>query len=424
MQKTAQKRSILNKIREMANIPGASVEGFFEPEMKRVMNSLREADDNIRTILSGQKIGKATIDPPDDTKSLKDILKSARSNFNRREYMAGVADLGRFHKRMYDVSKFIEKLRLNVDQIHHNFLFQDLSEQDKERIKKLREHMSSAASVQLEYFIKEAGIMDFFYNIGTQRGRALATWEKKYPKVAKDIRDGGLKLLDQADNTLTNTLFLLKEMATARAVRKVDDYMESAHKIQSEYGKFDGGERGFKAYYNNIVQPWIQKFDEWEKSRESAPLISNEQQGQTNNSNIPIPLVNQKLPITQLPPPPINPNVQNYTTPTVPVSGPTPAINVSNSPSYTTPTIPVSAPLMTPVPASMEPEGNEFKSDQLAKEMWQSKKSHINFINSLDKMSNESPKILANYINKYATLIQNNDLETAIQLFNIAKQLK
>lgn len=419
MQKTAQKRSILNKIREMANIPGAAVEGFFEPEMKRVMNSLREADDNIRTVLVGQKIGTSTIDVPSDNKSLKDMLKSARSNFNRREYMAGVADLGRFHKRMYDVSNLISKLNLSIDQIHNNFLFQGLGNQDKDYLKNLQEHMSSVAETHSEYLIKSAGIMDFFYNIGTQRGRALAAWEKKYPKVAKDIRDGGSRLLDHAEAVLNNTLSFLKEMAVSRASRKVDSYMDSAHKIQNEYNKFDMGDKGFRSYYTNVVQPWLKKFDEWENSGANTSITPVEQPKEdktilplkNEEENIPIPLTSVKSP-TQ---PAESIRFNNLGQP-LDMKGP-----FSTPP----PTQPAPPPSMTPAPASVPPnDGSEFKSEQLAQEFWGQKKSHVVFMNSLEKLSNQDPRILAAYISKYAKSIKLNDPETAIELFNIVKKMK
>src|SRR5271166_1205891 len=99
MNKIAQRRSLLNQLREKINIPGAYLEGFFKPELDRVMTSLKELDDRIRSVLTGKKIGKA--EAPADNVAVKDLLKSAQKNFNRREYMAVVADLGHFHKKMW-----------------------------------------------------------------------------------------------------------------------------------------------------------------------------------------------------------------------------------------------------------------------------------------------------------------------------------
>jgi hypothetical protein len=160
-------RGILNELRERVNMPGAYLEGFFKPELDRVMTSLKILDDKIRSVLTGQKIGGA--DVPSDGKSAKDILKTARTNFNRREYMAGVADLGLFHKKMFDISTDINKFFVDVNKIHHKFLFEGLDDKYKGHLEDFRKHMDTAqkkADAESRYFIKEAGIMDFFVNIG------------------------------------------------------------------------------------------------------------------------------------------------------------------------------------------------------------------------------------------------------------------
>lgn len=382
MNKTAQKRSVLNQLREKINIPGAMVEGFFKPELDRIMNDLRIADDNIRTILTGQKIGKADTEFTSG-KSVKDLLKSARSNFNRREYMMGVAELGEFHKRLADVSKYIQKLDMSVNRIHHNFLFQNMSEDQKQNLQKFQEYMSKASESSSEDLVKEAGIMDFFYNIGTKRGRALAIWEKKYPNVVKDLRDGGVRLLDLADSALSNTLSLLKEMAVARATRKVDDYMEAAKKIEREYTKFDGGDRGFRAYYSNIILPYIKRQAQFEaeEAKTTAPV----------SENIPIPLTNKVAP-------PAVPDldIKEQATPTVPPATPTQPTAVVEE--------------EAPITDRPQPPPTHV--------------AHKNFYASLESMGQEKPSILAKYIAKYATSIQAADPEMAIKLFNIVRKIK
>lgn len=407
MDKLAQDRGILNKIREKINVPGAMVEGFFKPELDRIMNDLRMADDNIRSILSGQKIGKADADFTAG-RSVKDLLKAARSNFNRREYLAGVADLGEFHRRMFDVTKFIQKLDLSINRIHHNFLFQNLDEKQKQNIKGLQEYMSSAAAVYDEpYFVKEAGIMDFFYNIGTKRGRALAIWEKKYPNVVKDLRDGGMRLLDSADASLANTLVLLKEMATARAIRRVDDYMASAKKIEKEYARFDGGDKGFRSYYSNIILPYIKRQEQFE-AEEAAKAKTTE--------------------------PTIPPGPGSSGPPTVP-SGP-PSGMQQSAPPLGGP--PGASPPFTPPAEEAAPDTQRSPESNIPIPLDQTKvriapqeepkiriaSAHKGFYQSLEAMSNESPTILAKFISKYATSIQHSDPATAIELFSIARKIK
>jgi hypothetical protein len=391
-------------LREKINIPGSMIEGFFKPELDRIMNDLRVADDNIRSILTGQKIGKADVNFTAG-KSIKDLLKSARSNFNRREYMAGVADLGEFHKRMFDVTQYIKKLDLSINRIHHDFLFRNLNEEQKNKIRGLQDYMSKSSELQNEaYFIKEAGIMDFFYNIGTKRGRALAIWEKKYPKVAKELRDGGSALINTADGVLSNTLSLLKAMATARAVRRVDDYMEAAKKIQNEYAKFDGGDKGFRAYYTKVIEPYFKRQDEFEKEEAAklAPPAATIPTGTRPDTDA------DTTPNTATPP---------TSTPTSGTPGP-----LSPQPVGTIPPMgsgPVGGPAYSwqHVPPTSEEAGTTEKKPTVTA-------AHQSFYESLESLSKEDPSILAGYISKYASSIQGADPETALELFAIVRKIK
>lgn len=437
MQKTAQKRGIINKILETANMPGHAVDSFFKPELQRIMGDLKKADDNIRSILTGQKIGDS--DVATDGKAVKDLLKSAHSNFNRREYMSGIADLGMFHKKMYDVTKFLKGLNLSVEKIHHNFLFKDLKETDKwNSVEELQKHMSSLAHNIPKYFIKEAGIMDFFYNIGTKRGRGLAAWEKKYPKVVKDLRDDGLRLLAQADNVLANTLLLLKEMATARATRQVDDYMAAARKIELEYSKFDNGDKGFRAYYNNIVKPYLDRQADYDKAEKVNPQSDSikvpdakeleKQEVSTENSGPP----------TDRSPPPIMTSEPTTTNDPSQLSlfGPNNSVNVPPASQVVDLTNKLPAPAKVPnivptqnlvvPPSGASPSPTKTRESIEAQHGFEpmSGFAHAKFLNSLEKLSNEHPYILANYISKYATHILDQDPETAIKLFTIVKKLK
>ena len=376
-------RGFFNDLREKINMPGAYLEGFFKPELDRVMTSLKSLDDQLRAELTGKKIESA--DPGIQT-SAKDLIKSARTNFNRREYISGVSDLGMFHKKMQDIVNLINKFFVDVNKIHHKFLFEGVED---EKVKKLREHMEKKLAQELRIqLIKQAGIMDFFYNIGTKRGRGLAAWEKKYPKETKALREGGAKLLDSADALLAATITYMKEMATSRAIRRPDDYMDSANKIKAEFEKFDGGDKGFRSYYNTAIMPFMKIKDDIEKERAVA---------------------------TPTPAAPGSPN-----------AGKT---ELGNDPAPAAPAAPVAAPgqpmpavpdLDLPKAAPTTPTEDKAPTDPMPNR----KLNHERFYESLETMSKEDPRILAGYITKYAKSIQESDLETAIKLFAVVKRLK
>lgn len=428
MQKTAQKRSILNRLREMTNVSGIAAEKFFNPEFQKVMESLRAKDDTIRSIVAGEAIGDG--DPGNDAVSLKSLLKTIKSNINRREYMSAVADLGRFHKKAFDIVQEISSLNVDVDAVHHEFLFKDLGDEHK---KYLHDMKTRFAHSQKESFVKEASIMDFFYNIGTKRGRALAAWEKRYPKQVGKLKKDTATLLSKSEALMDVILSSLKEMASARSIRNVDAYVKAASKISEKYTGYD---QLFRTFYNDNVKGFLEKI---ELVSPTAPAPNAKELGQ---QNLPVgkipdtvdmpkttpqgpapgvfqtpttaPMMQQQVDHGSLPysPTVLSPDKRNLVPPalpriqTIPYEGLTPVDTIPSP----------------PPPMSDAPEG-EFKSDQVAKEMW-GKKSHNKFLQSLEALSQENPLIVASYITTYAHSIKRTDPNTSTKLLKLAKNIK
>jgi hypothetical protein len=431
MDKNAQQRGITNKLHDLIQFPARSAENFFKPELKRVMDQLINADDVIRSTLAGEKIGKAT---PEDKVSAKTLLKEARSFFNRREYMSAAANLGKFHKKMQDVVKVLEELKLNIDGIHHQFLFNKLPKEHYQQLEDLEKRFATA---RLEYFTKEGGLMDFFANIGTQRGRALGAWEKRYEKKVGPIKEGTLQQLESAEELLNEVLSTLKVMATARVTRNIDAYVEAGKNLAPVIKKFEAGGAkggGFKDYYNNIVKPW---WSDFRKSQLQPSPVMDPGDGKTIElatepdkkqsvvpPNIPIDLAR---PGTQA----LNRLEEKYG----PASGvPTPGNNpgfgyipipgTSNAPLPPPPNAPTNVEPPPTVP-SLPPTSEGFTSDEVAKELFGPKKSSYDaFVDSLEVFANEDPSLLASHIAKYASSIQQEQPEMAVKLFKIAKSLR
>ena len=421
-------RGALNWIREKVNMPGAYLDSFFKPELDRVMTSLKSLDDKLRSELTGKKVGNA--EPPATAIAAKDLLKSARTNFNRREYMSGIGDLGRFHKKMFDISQEIGKFFVDVNKIHNKFLFEGLSDKSHGHLKELQEHMNRKASVEMpEYFIKEAGIMDFFYNIGTRRGRALAAWEKKYPKQTKDLREWGLKLIDDGDTLLNETIGRMKEMATARATRRPDEYMDSANEIKNAFNKYDSGGKGFKAYYETVIMPFLKIKDEIEKeqaTKQPPTPPTGPQSGKVELGAEPPSGPSTGGPSGAPPGGPVPPPGGGFMTVMPSGMGLKPVILPSKAP--TAPTVPPaqsppSAPPAVPQAPDTEPKIRVAPQVEEPKQKLRVAQ-HAKFLQSLESLGSEDPHILGSYISKYAKSIQETDPETAIQLFSIVKKLK
>lgn len=405
MQKTAQKRSLLNKLREMTDVSGIATEKVFNPEFKDLMDRLRDqTDDPVRAIVSGEQMGNASA--PSDGLSLKDLLKSSKSNINRREYMKAVADLGRFHKKMNDVVRILSNFRSETDKIHEKFLFDGMDEESKKHLHDLKSRFAENNS---EWMVKEANILDFFTNIATERGRALGGWEKRYPKEIGKLKSAIASLLSSSERMLLVTISVLKDLAKARSVRNPDKYIQDSSKIVRKYNEYD---TEFKDFYNTYVKGFL------EKQELVAPTKTDktETPQQLGNQNVEIPEL-VVAPSTS----PVTSNPQVVVTPPIPSTIPTSPESSTSGEAATIPAPPPehqSSPLPPPSAPRMTPE--EMKQLELRHGVT----AHQKFYNSLQKLSNESPVILAMYINKYAKSIQSTDLVTAIKLFKIAKSIE
>jgi len=189
-------------------------------------------------------------------------------------------------------------------------------------------------------------------------------------------------------------------MASARATRKLDPYLASANAIVESYNKFNSGDKGFAAYYDNTVLPAIKakrEFDAAVKAREEAKVREAAEAAAKAEEAKRM----QQSPLAS------------------PV-GPSPGLS-SQSPPF------------TPRPEQSWPFGDKDKpaipvipekKQNIDPETGEITWAHKRFYESLQSLSNEEPIILVNYISKYAKYIQNTDLETAIKLFNIVKDIR
>lgn len=425
MQKLAQTRGIVNKLKEYANIPAESAEKYFSGEFLKVMQSLRSADNDIRSVIMGKPIDGGT--PGRDPASIKQLLKDTKTNLNRREYMAAIADLGRFHAKFIEVSNLIYGLSRNVDKVHHDFLFKDLKEKHErgeddrfEHLKQLKKRLANPEN----YIVKEAGIMDFFHNIGTRRGRALAAWEARYPKVVQKLKENTLLMLNKSHGVYSTVLAQLDEMASARASRNIDQYMAAAKVITTALEKYDVA---FREYYTKDVKPWMDKTEVFAEQDAAAESTA---------------------------PPGITPAVVGVPGVGEGVAGPRPTLEMPPLPGATVPAVPaVTAPVVTapavdngpptqPNPPVVSPaaqlaqekaqagaeaalaQAKKFKQMPKVNKADDAVTAHAKFYRTLETLSGESPAILVNYINKYAKSIQTTDPETSIKLFSISKSIR
>lgn len=436
MDKIAQKR-YLSKLREMTNISGARAEEFFSPQFKDVMDKLREIDDNVRSIISGQAIDQG--DPGPDPYSAKKLLQDAKMFLNRREYMRAVTSLGEFHKHLAEVVQQINQLDDKVNEVHHQFLFPDEDKDHRQLLRSLKERLA-AEQAQLR---KEASISDFLHNLINPRGKAMAFYEKRYPRQVAQLKRDATTLLAKSEALLSQILAQLKEMAAARATRNVDKYVSAAGKIKKGYESYH---KLFQTFYNDNVKQYENFFM---KSPEAAPDSGEVPTVKTpgaTEEEIPFDLTQEKAPDTEespqtkvlvpsspgsAPPSPIA-----QTIPAQPLAPHGPGEPFGTAPSFTPgvltpPRLPTNiGPYGTPgawqrdtTPAP-PPEGMSERPPAEERVTLPPMLAHRQFLTTLESLSGEGPSMLAAFIRKYARSIQNSDPKASAQLFKVAGRIR
>tara|TARA_R110000868_G_scaffold99024_1_gene272595 strand:- start:23349 stop:24830 length:1482 start_codon:yes stop_codon:yes gene_type:complete len=248
MQKFSQKRSVKNWLKEKTNLSGWSAEKYFDPELLKVMNSLRKTDNDIRSIALGKQYDGG--DPGSSDKSLKNLMKAAKSSINRRLYMEAVSELGEFHKKCSEINTAISHFKIDLNQVHHMFLFKKLEDGKKKKLKELHDKFAYHEFK----ILKLAGMADFFSNHLTGAGRARAAWEARYPKKVGELKAACSTILDISQSLYDNLLSSLDEMASARAERQPDNFEKTMLQFSKNYEKYN---LTFKELYNKVLRPII-----------------------------------------------------------------------------------------------------------------------------------------------------------------------
>ena len=266
--KIAQRRSLLSKLVEKTNLSGKSLEKFVDPEFKNIMDNLRQTDDAVRSLLSGDpnfsipikvenNIVLESVSLEDSERfNLEKLIKLIRKNINRKEYMTAVGHLGRFHKKINDMVFILKQLNIKPEKSVEKILFKDLSEESKKNLLDIKKRFESKSAQNQNGIIKTAGILDYFHNILTERGRALSAIEKIYPKQFSALKSELNSITDKSEKLLKNIISNLKDMSMARARRDTDKYMEKVKLIISDYEKYNND---FKNFFNNQVKGFLEK---------------------------------------------------------------------------------------------------------------------------------------------------------------------
>jgi hypothetical protein len=384
MDKLAQDRGILNKLREEINLSGKALERI-NPEFEEVMNKLRMSDERIRGF----------------AEDLKSVVRNSASLYRRRDYLAAAKNIATFHERCRYIAAELNRFSKSVNMKHYKFLLDQFDDQQKQELfgydpsKEIElEDYSSANDIAITASLqKSAGVVDWYHkmtdpiadlahNLTNERGKAMKMFEKRFSVgFMKTLKQDTERMVQATIRFLSFLLVKFKRLATAVATRNVGAYKQNADDFVSKFAQYD---TIFKNYHTKNIMPLKEQHEEYQRQAEEVAAAEKAKQYAAQ----------------QVKP---NPNLQQELQ-----SGPKPVPQTQ-----------------TPAPTQQEKENVLNKLDEenepfsLTNQM---KKSHNEFIERMNILATKNdPKLLIKEILKYSAKIEDDNLADSLKLIAIAE---
>lgn len=269
MDKVAQERGLLNKLREKSNITGKILESL-NPEFQEMMEKLRATDTKIR----------------EQAADVKSNVRAAKSHLNRRDYLSAASNISAFHEKGRFVSSILKKFIDGVDMKHYKFLLDQFDDEQKEQLfgydpNKELEIEDDVAPVSDQVITaaleKQAGLSDWWFkmtdpladlahNLTSDRAHAMRALEKRFSiSFLKDLKANTAVMVQRTQRFSQEMLTLFKRLATALAKRNVDQYVEVAKRFIS---RFAGYHQQYLKYYEKSIVPLKQQHEKITQEQE------------------------------------------------------------------------------------------------------------------------------------------------------------
>jgi hypothetical protein len=252
MDKIAQRLNWLQRTKEktFGKLKDLKTDFLGSDEYREIIDKLISVDDEVR----------------EKAFELKDYLKIAESNFNRREYMFAISYLAKFHEKMEEIMTAFQGLNDVVHKHHHAFLFGDLDPNQKEYLMEKMPKWFKGAPTKTAS-VKEAGLSDWWYSMTTDRGKGLRQWEKRFPQTARELKNQTNNMLNKSKALSSTFLNLLKQLGKYRVGRKIEDYVRLLPGINNKYRAYN---KSFNDFYNKYVKSYIESQKAAEEAKSKA----------------------------------------------------------------------------------------------------------------------------------------------------------
>jgi hypothetical protein len=389
MDKFAQDRGILNKLREEINLSGKALEKI-NPEFEDVMIRLRATDARIR--------GYA--------EDLKSSVRSAMSLFRRRDYLAAAKNIAAVHERCRYIAADLNKFSKSVNMTHYKFLLDQFDDDQKQELfgydpsKEISLDDNSSANdmpAVIAALQKSAGVSDWYHkisdpiadlahNLTSERGKAMRAFEKRFSVgFMKSLKFNTERMIQTTIKFLSYLIAKFKRLATGVATRNVGFYKKNADDFITEFTKFD---TLFKDYHTKNIVPLKEQYEEMRRKAEEEKTRQMEEDAAKQREQL-----------------------QNV----APAGTPTQPGKTQVQPQG----------LSTPQKSNevLNKLDEKYELDEQNKPFpLVNKKSHQDFIDRIELLAfKNDPKVLVNEILKYSAKIEDENIEDSLKLLAIAE---
>jgi hypothetical protein len=402
MDKLAQNRGFLNKLREKTNLSGRVLESI-NPDFQEIMDRLRSTDEKIR----------------EQASELKTAVRAANSYVRRRDYLMGAHSIAGFHERCRYIAAILDKFKDSIDMKHYKFLLDQFDDEQKQQLfgydptkdvvfdkGDVNDVIENVITAALK---KDAGAMDWLTmniadpisdvvnNLTNERGIAMRGYEKRFNiSFLKELKGKSISMADKTERFFRYLISTFKRLASSLATRNVNQYIILSKDFIKKFAIYHGI---FVEFYSGVVAPLKEQHQKMVDEKRMREVAAENQKKEDERK------------------------LQEETQAGIEKQFPT-QTSVQQAPQQ------VSAP-MRPLPSQKEKNDvlnrldteNEMM-DHKPFPLTNKKKSHSDFIGKLKIVAiKNDPKLLANEILKYSELLEDDAPEESLKLLSIAEGL-
>jgi hypothetical protein len=259
MEKLAQERGLLNKLREKTDISGRILESL-NSEFASMMEKLRSTDERIRS----------------HAQNVKGNVRAAKSLVARRDYLSAATNISAFHEKCRIISAELQKFIGGVDLKHYKFLLDQFDDEQKQQLfgynpeQEIKLEDGEVSNVddkmimaslekQAAWFNSTDPLADLANNLTSSRSHAMRALEKRFSiSFLKELKGNTNVMVIKSQHFLQALLTIFKKLGTALAKRNVNYYIEAAKIFISKFAAYH---QLFVKYYEKSILPLKQQHE-------------------------------------------------------------------------------------------------------------------------------------------------------------------